>query len=321
MSESEEPNGVHIIGTTVLRRLTRQVSVADRPDSFSWEVRINKLPGEPNAFSSPDGTIYIDRSLAQILGAHPGLWAAALSHEIAHILRRDWARRYIYEKFLQNESVPVISLGDFANSGSWTDSTGMAHMTSQFLQEMEIDADTYGLMLMARAGYHPDFMFSLHHLLRAQTDEKHPTDSSHPRWSPREEMLRNAYFAAGHEYDRLWPETYTSPGGNPPVLVSTGEPSTKKHHARDLEVRVTLRCTNLSGAVEVVLAVETAHNATRRTLSESRQLTGCTSNNTLITFPLAPDDLNAVSSAVADIYVIDDHGDLLSRSDEIKLPH
>ena len=167
VSESEEPNGVHIIGTTVLRRLTRQVSVADRPDSFSWEVRINKLPGEPNAFSSPDGTIYIDRSLAQILGAHPGLWAAALSHEIAHILRRDWARRYIYEKFLQNESVPVISLGDFANSGSWTDSTGMAHMTSQFLQEMEIDADTYGLMLMARAGYHPDFMFSLHHLLRA----------------------------------------------------------------------------------------------------------------------------------------------------------
>ena len=56
---------------------------------------------------------------------------------------------------------------------------------------------------MARAGYHPDFMFSLHDLLRARAVETaHSTvDALHPEWTPREEALRTVYASAGHEYE------------------------------------------------------------------------------------------------------------------------
>jgi Zn-dependent protease with chaperone function len=322
--ESEEPAGIDKLGTQVLQRLAQQAAPGDNPASFSWELRITTVVGDLNAFSSPDGTVYVDRTLVQLLGAQPGLWAAALSHEVAHILRRDWARRYLYEKSIRNEGVSVVGPGNAFTSGTWTDPASVAHMTSQFSQSMETDADAYGLMLMARAGYHPDFMFSLHHLLRAHAAEKvRPTnDPLHPQWASREETLRKAYFAAGHEYERLWPEAYASPGGNPPVLVSAGELSAKKHSDSDVEIRIPLRCSNLSGAVEVILQVQIAAHtalAEREPASEWRQLTGCTSDVTLITFPVAADSLRTSGNAVADVYVVDDHGALLARSETVKL--
>ncbi len=323
LHESEEPKGIYICGTQILQRLVQQAAPKDKPASFSWELRITKQPGEPNAFSSPDGTVYVDRSLAQLIGTRRGLWAAALAHEVAHILHRDWARRYLHEQSLRNESVSVVGLEDVTSSGTWTDPISRARMASQFSQSMETDADAYGLMLMARAGYHPDFMFSLHHLLRAHAGEALPTaDPLHPQWLSREETLRKAYWAAGHEYERLWPEAYASPGGNPPVLVSAGELSTKKRSDNDIEIRVPLRCSNLSGAVEVILQVRTGRTApiaAKEPPSEWRQLTGCTSDVTLITFPVASNSLHMRGNAVANIYVIDDRGALLARSDTVKL--
>jgi predicted Zn-dependent protease len=38
-----------------------------------------------NAWSLPDGEVIVDRGLATLLGSNRGLWAALLSHEIAHV--------------------------------------------------------------------------------------------------------------------------------------------------------------------------------------------------------------------------------------------
>ena len=38
----------------------------------------------------------------------------------------------------------------------------------RFGRQMELDADREGLMMMAHAGYHPDFVPALHHLLHAR---------------------------------------------------------------------------------------------------------------------------------------------------------
>ena len=320
LSESEEPKAGFLIGTSVLRRLVQQVPGRDRPSSFSWELRITKQPRELNAFSSPEGTIYVDRSLAQILGGQSGLWAAALSHEIAHILHRDWARRYLYQKSMRNDDAAMMSLGDGATPGSWMDSAKAASLASTLSQLLETNADADGLMLMARAGYHPDFMFSLHHLLRVHSPVE-VSDSLHPDWSSREESLRAVYIAAGHEYERLWPDTSESPGGSPPVIVSTGEQIFRKRGAGRADIFIPLRCSNLSGAVEVVLRVRDA-NAVRSvpeadSPSKWRQLTGCTSDITGITFRVEASDLPAHGQAA--IYVKDDRGTLIAASDTFRL--
>ena len=145
----------------------------------------HEATGKLNAFSSPDGTIYVDRTLANILGTRPGLWAAALSHEIAHILHRDWARRYLYEKSMRNDSAPV-SLGESNTLGAWTDPASPLSQASRFSRLLETNADSDGLMLMARTGYHPDFMFSLHNscapaLWKLHTRQSTPSTPSGPR--------------------------------------------------------------------------------------------------------------------------------------------
>ena len=235
-----------------METLLRQIP-ADRA-KLSWDLRIAK--GAGNIFSSPDGTIFVDRDLAQIMGSRArsgaGLWAAALSHEIAHVVRRDWARRYLFQKSLDDAKTSQIVLGDSGMfSGEWVDPRGASTQLASFCQTMELDADAEGLMLMTRAGFDPDFAPALQHLIEAQPGQSEGNifDPSHPRWDEREQRLQKLYVKVGREYDRFWPDRFASPGGNSPVVVYAGSPSAKRGTAGDLEMLIPLRCQNLVGSV------------------------------------------------------------------------
>jgi hypothetical protein len=305
--------GQYATGQEVLETLLRQLP-AERAN-FSWNLRIAN--GAGNVFSSPDGTIFVDEEFAQTLGPRAGLWAAALSHEISHIVRRDWARRYLFQKALYEAAGSQIALGDTGVAAdSWIDARGASGQLASFCQTMELDADAEGLILMTRAGFDPDFVPALHHLLEGQpehSDEK-SFDPSHPSWDEREQRLQKLYVAAGKEYDRLWPERYASPGGNSPTVVYTGLPSAKRVSSDEVEVLVPLHCQNLIGAVEVVLRL-TAPDSNSAAPAELRQLTGCTSDRTMIKFDMPQPKARRGSSRVrTEILVLDNSGALLTHS-------
>lgn len=299
------------VAVQVMETLLRQVP-AERA-KFSWDLRIAK--GAGNVFSSPDGTIFVDEDLARLLGSRTGLWAAALSHEISHVIRRDWARRYLLQKSLERAEASQIMLGDAgAFSGSWVDSQGASSRLASFCQTMELEADAEGLMLMTRAGYDPDFIPALHHLIEAQPGQAdgNVLDPTHPGWYEREQRMQKLFAAAGKEYDRLWPERNSSPGGNSPILVYAGAPSAKRGSTGGLEVLIPLHCENLSGSVEVVLHV---NSAKANFSTELRQLTGCTSAQTLLTFLVPePEACRGNSHVQADVSVLDGNGVVLTRS-------
>jgi putative metalloprotease len=302
--------GRYAVGREVLERLLKQLPAGSA--KFAWELRIATDAG--NVFSSPDGTIFVDQGLAHILGSHTGLWAAALSHEISHVMRRDWARRYLFQKLLEEGGASQIVLGDVGGiAGSWVDSRDSAGRLARFCQAMELEADAEGLMLMARAGFHPDFVPALYHVFQAQPgrfDGKF-LDSSHPRWDDRDDRLQKVYAAAGKEYDRLWPDRYASPGGNAPIVVHAGLPSARSGIGQ-LQVLVPLHCQNLSGSVEVVLRLSGTDTDFP---PELRQFTGCTSNRTLITFSLPNSQVFRGRARVqGEISVLDDSGAVLTRA-------
>jgi Zn-dependent protease with chaperone function len=317
-AESTEATGQYPTGRLVFDKLLRQLP-ASNSAKVSWELRIvsdNLL----NAYSSPDGTVYVESGLAHLAGMSAGLWAAILSHEIAHVVRRDWARRYLYQKAIGSGGAGTFVLGDPGiPSGAWRDASTVSEEFASFCRQMELDADRTGLILMSRAGYHPDFVPALHHLLRARS----PAATSsvyamHPRWETRDRELEHSYITASIEFDRLWPERYASPGGDPPVVVFTEEPSVKKTGSRKWEVRIPMRCQNLVGAVEVVLLPrlpEGNRTATAQQLSASnlglRQLTGCTSPRTTVTFTFTDPPRSKMST---DVVVLDGRGSLLSRA-------
>jgi Zn-dependent protease with chaperone function len=307
---SKPATGQFEVGERVLQTLLRQVP-AERA-KFSWELRIAK--GAGNAFSSPDGTIYVDEDLATIWESRAGLWAAALSHEISHTIRRDWARRYLFQKALEESGASQITLdGTGAFSGSWVDPQGASTELARFCQTMEFEADAEGLMLMTRAGFDPDFLPALHHLMAARPGQEHGNslDPSHPGWDERDERLQKIYVAAGREYDRLWPDRYAAPGGNSPVVVYAGLPNAKRGADGELEVVIPLRCQNLIGSVEVVLRFTDPNSGLLR---EQRQVTGCTSNRTFISFLVPNPNLRKRSSLRAEVSVFDDSGSLLTRA-------
>jgi len=287
---------------------------------------------ELNAYASPDGTVYVESGLAGIAGSSSGLWAAILSHEIAHVVRRDWARRYLFEKEMEGAGGTIV-LGDPGlMSVEWTDSGKASAEMGNFCRQMEIDADRDGLSLMAKAGYHPDFVPALHHLLHARGSGSRnaSVNAMHPCWEERDRELAGGYRQASIEFAHRWPDWFASPGGNPPVVVFADPPAVKKSAAKQWEIQVTMSCQNLAGAVEVVLRADSKRTETPSLVqllsaedndNEVRQLTGCTSPRTMVAFTAA--DLTAKqkpNTKWTDLYVIDAWGSILARADLPKLP-
>ena len=330
MAESVNAANRYSTGKLVFDRLLQTQSATI--GKFAWQLRIVEN-GQLNAYSSPDGGIYVESGLARLAGQSSGLWAALLSHEIAHVVRRDWARRYVYEKYLERTGGATIVLGDPGlPSDSWTDSEKASADFGRFCRQLELQADRDGLMMMARAGYHPDFVPALHHLLHAEgVAAKASMYAMHPCWEERDRELSQAYTEASIEFEHRWREWYASPGGNPPVVVFAEDPVWKKTGSKEWQIRVPIRCENLVGAVEVVLGSESQRNEIMRlgrlpdTLDqdhEIRQLTGCTSPITTVVFTLSDLDKKKKQDARwTDLYVIDAWGAVLARADLPKTPH
>ena len=155
----------------------------------------------------------------------------------------------------------------------------------------------------------------------------------HPCWEERDRDLSRAYVVASIEFARRWPEWYASPGGNPPVVVFAEEPTVRKTGGKEWQIQIPLRCQNLAGAVEVVLSTSSGHEVMARperlpdqlesdaARQDMRQLTGCTSPRTTITFTIADTSVRPTPGAQwTDVYVLDAWGSVLARSDLPKLP-
>jgi hypothetical protein len=328
LAQSSAPTGRYAIGLRVFEKLVQQLP-ASQGRGYSWQLRIVK-DGQINASSSPDGTIFVETGLADLADNTAGLWASVLSHEISHVVRRDWARRYLYEESLRQGTGADLVLGEPGLlSGGWKDPKAASLDLAKFCRQLEMEADLGGLMLMARAGYHPDFVPALHHLLHAQSADRSVPSilAMHPCWEERDRELDRAYVAASMEFEHRWPEPYASPGGNPPIVVFAERPNVKKTGVKKWEIRVPLRCQNLAGAVEVVLQTYAANSDSRNNVQEldsrtstsendKRQLTGCTSPRTTITFALSN---GSPKEQWAEVFVLDGQGQVLSRMAVAKL--
>lgn len=333
MLQSVAAPGRYAIGHAVFDRLAAEAARASTA-KFSWQLRIVE-DNQLNAFSLPDGTVFVESGLARLAGSSAGLWAAIVSHEIAHVVRRDWARRYLNQKFLENGGGAGVVLGDprLPMASWWSDSERASADMGRFCRQMEVDADRAGLMMMAKAGYHPDFAPALYHLLHAKGLGLKATSiyAMHPRWEERDRELSRAYITASIEFARLWPDWNTSLGGNPPVVVFTEEATAKKTGSQEWQIRVPMRCQNLVGAVQVVLSTNVGSAADaasaagvlpeqQKSDSETSQLSGCTSPRTTITFTLAEPAASQKSNAPwTDVYVFDSWGGVLARTELPKL--
>jgi hypothetical protein len=247
-------------GTAVFSKFLGDPSVASLGLPYRWNFTIVDN-NAVNAYSLPDGEVSVGSGMAKLIGTNPGLWAAVLSHETAHVARRHGVRKYLYDVYIAaqlNYYQARVRAGD--SNANWS-IVGLRIAApiarAKLSRNLEHDADVQGMMLMAREGYHPDFVFALHHLLRAATgDQSHFAAffSSHPRWDTRDQREDRAYADALAEYNQRWPESAAAPGGVPPLVAFVGKPTTQENkQSKTADLSLPIYCRNATELLQLAI--------------------------------------------------------------------
>lgn len=245
------------IGEEVFHRL---ISASTAPP-YAWQLTLVNN-GVVNAFSTAGGKVYVDGGLLSLIGRSQGLWAAVLSHETAHTVLRHQVRIVLLEMYNQRMIQYYrarVAAGDNSANYSLIGFAAASRIALKKIErDQEHDADQQGMLLMSRAGYHPDFVFALHHLLLMNTGEQSKFAaffSDHPRWETRDQRSDGAYADALAEFNRLWPDAASSPGGLPPTVAFLGQPvasADKQTHTAD--VVLPAYCRNSTGPIDLLVA-------------------------------------------------------------------
>jgi hypothetical protein len=90
------------VGQEVFSDLTNKEMVTSLGLPYRWTFSVLRS-SIVNAISLPDGEVAAYRGLTQLIGTNRGLWAAVLSHEIAHVERRHAVRKALYHLYLQQQ--------------------------------------------------------------------------------------------------------------------------------------------------------------------------------------------------------------------------
>jgi Zn-dependent protease with chaperone function len=190
--------------------------------------------GDPNAFNTLGGHVFVTSGLAELIGDEPGLWAAVEAHEFAHNIYRHGYKKYVREMELQrqiNYWRYRIALGDQgANWGLLAAVTAGKLLNNKLERDDENAADKLGMLMMVEAGFHPDFAINLFRMLKARTGEQSKFGalfSDHPRFITREEHMRQLYPEAIARFQSLWPDAAASPGGSPPIIATVSKGAAK----------------------------------------------------------------------------------------------
>jgi hypothetical protein len=249
------------VGADVFKSLVETQMISGFGLPYTWTFRPYDSP-VVNAFSLADGEVIAYTGLSRLIGTDRGLWAAVLAHEIAHVVRRHAIRKYLFHQYV-DEQVRYwqmrARLGD-KNAGWTALAVRIAGNLAEkkLSRDLEHDADIQGMLLMARAGYHPDNAFAMHHLLRMNTPERSRVGtfffSDHPRWESRDQRTERAYTEALSEYNRLWTNPETSPGGVPPAVAFLGETRGAENKGGGTgDLTLALSCRNVAMPVGLVI--------------------------------------------------------------------
>lgn len=170
-------SAVREVGTDISR-------VAERPD-YQWEFNVI-AKDVANAFCLPGGKIFVYEGLFKYARNRSQL-AAVIGHEVAHALARHGGER-MSQAVVANAGGAVLSAalgvtGSEAQAFSIAYGVGVNYgIILPFGRDQEYEADRIGLILMAKAGYHPGAALSFWENMSRREGRPNPPEflSSHP---------------------------------------------------------------------------------------------------------------------------------------------
>jgi hypothetical protein len=210
-----------------------------------------------NAFAVEGGQIYVHSGMTSVLGDDEGMWAAVLSHEIAHCVAQHQYKAYtrLYElQRMKNYYAWRSAMGDqYAVWAQLGLKIGGDLLHGKLSRNEELEADRLGMAMMAEAGYHPDYIRTLFARMRHSLGDSGKVatffSSGHPRWQTREEKVAQQFRTPLEAFKKKWADPAKSPGGMPPMAVELdGVKITSPKNARELGIAVPVEVRHAEGS-------------------------------------------------------------------------
>ena len=137
----------------------RLIKVVNMPADTQWEVVVFDDP-TPNAFALPGGKIGVNTGILALTQNDAGL-AAVIGHELAHVKFRHGGQRMTRQMLSEYGMTAVgglLNMNEVQNSDMIMSALGVGAQYGAILPYSrgdESEADKYGLIYMARAGFDP----------------------------------------------------------------------------------------------------------------------------------------------------------------------
>lgn len=144
----------------MVKRVGNRIAAVAKKPGYSWEFTVIDAPKTANAFALPGGKVAVYTGILPYTQTEDGL-AFVLAHEVAHVLARHGGERMSQQLLLQlgqqGLNIAIASRSpvavDAINQG-YGIATALG-ISLPFSREQEYEADSIGIILMARAGYDP----------------------------------------------------------------------------------------------------------------------------------------------------------------------
>lgn len=205
----------------IVQRVSKRIAEASGEKTFQWEVVLIESK-EVNAWCMPGGKMAVYTGIMPVLKTE-GALAAVMGHEVAHATRRHGKQRYaraIKQSYAGMVIGAATAIGgqilcksetcrQLTTLGGAAGALAITFFDRKFSREDETDADKFGQVYMAKAGYEPAESIKLWERMNAASGGKAPPEilSTHPSDQRRRENLRTwlpeaerVYQAAPQKY-------------------------------------------------------------------------------------------------------------------------
>ncbi|HVN97537.1 MAG TPA: M48 family metalloprotease [Syntrophorhabdaceae bacterium] len=154
-----------------------------------------------NAFTFPDGTIYINSCMLALMENEAQL-AVVLAHEAIHAINHHTIKEYRNTKSKTSFLASITVVGAWVGAGIFGAVGTMAAVTG-YSRALETEADMEGLPMVVKAGYDPAESIAFFSLLEAEAKEENVKEpfffGSHPRLQERKGNCEVFMKSAGNK--------------------------------------------------------------------------------------------------------------------------
>ncbi|MFN2381143.1 MAG: M48 family metallopeptidase [Guyparkeria sp.] len=185
------------------RIVPQAVRIYPQAAGWQWESRVFR-DDSINAFAMAGGKVGINTGMLDKLQPTDDELAQVIAHEVAHALSGH-TREKMSMAMTQQMGLSVASaLGGLdAQTAAMAQQVATVAIHLPFSRRMELEADEIGLLLAARAGYHPNAAVSLWRKMQAKGGGGGPEWlSTHPDSGNRIQALERAIPAVMPDYRR-----------------------------------------------------------------------------------------------------------------------